>query len=91
VLAELYTGLKQVELEKAEGMIRDFGFLSTNPRLGRLAGALRKRHGDQRVVLSLADPLIAATAIDYNVMLITHNQKDFPVPELRLRPAPPAL
>ncbi|MBV9072416.1 MAG: PIN domain-containing protein [Acidobacteria bacterium] len=88
VLTELYTGLMPADRPKADGMTQDFVFLSTNAELGRLAGALRRRYRDQGVALSTPDCLIAATAIHYEAMLLTDNQKDFPMPELRFYPLP---
>jgi predicted nucleic acid-binding protein len=88
VLAELYTGLVRADIPRAEGMTRDFVFLSTNADLARLAGVLRRRYRDQGVSLSIPDCLIAAAAIHHNVMLVTDNQKDFPMPELQFFPIP---
>jgi hypothetical protein len=34
----------------------------------------------------ITDTLIAATALHYGLTLITNNQKDFPMPELKLHP-----
>ena len=89
VLTELYTGLAQTQHHKAEGMTKDFEFLSTNAELGHLAGVLRRRYRDLGIALSTPDCLIAATAIYHDAMLITENQKDFPLPELRFYPLPP--
>lgn len=91
VLAELYTGVSQSDVSKVEGMTRDFVFLATNAELARMAGLFRKRYREQGVSLSIPDCLIAAVAIHYNVMLLTDNQKDFPMPELRLYPLPASL
>ena len=91
VLAELYAGMSPADIYKAEGMTRDFVFLATNAELARLAGALRKRYRDRGIALSVPDCLIAAIAIHYNVMLVTDNQKDFPMPELQFYPLPATL
>ena len=88
VLTELYTGVAQADRHNADGMTKDFVFLSTNAELGRLAGALRKRYRDVGFGLSTPDCLIAATAIYYDAMLVTDNQRDFPMPELRFYPLP---
>jgi hypothetical protein len=86
VLTELYSGVAPADQSKAEGMTRDFVFLSTDAELGRLAGILRKRYRDQGLALSTPDCLIAATAIHHDAMLLTDNHKDFPMPELRFYP-----
>jgi predicted nucleic acid-binding protein len=88
VVAELYTGLLQADIHKADGMTRDFVFLATNVQLARMAGVMRRRYRDRDISLSIPDCLIAAAAIHYDVMLVTDNQKDFPMPELRFYPLP---
>ena len=42
------------------------------------------------MTLSLSDMLIAATALEHGLTLITHNKKHFPMPELSLYPFPGA-
>jgi len=88
ILAELYTGLGQTELPNAEGMTRDFVFLPTNRDLASAAGILRRKYREKGIALSVTDCLIAATAIHYDVMLVTGNQRHFPMPELRFYPLP---
>lgn len=86
VITELYSGLMTTDLDKAEGITKDFLFLSTNSELGRLAGVLRNRYRRVGIALSTPDCLIAATAIHYDAMLATDNEKDFPMPELHFYP-----
>lgn len=88
VLTELYTGVLQSDEKNVRGMTQDFVFLPTHPELGRLAGVLRKNYRDRGIALSTPDCLIAATAIHYDVMLATDNQRDFPMPELRFHQLP---
>jgi len=46
-------------------------------------------YGGSRIVpLSLPDTTIAAVALANDLMLVTGNLKDFPMPELRLYPLP---
>ena len=88
VLSELYTGMAQADIPKAEGMTKDFAFLATNAQLARLAGVLRRRYRDRGIAISTADCLVAAVAIEYDVMLVTDNRRDFPMPEVRHFPLP---
>ena len=37
---------------------------------------------------SLADMMVAATALEHGLSLMTDNRKDFPLPELTLYPLP---
>ena len=85
-MTELFSGVMATDLNKAEGMTKDFFFLSTNSELCRLAGVFRNRYRRVGIALSTPDCLIAATAIHYDAMLVTDNHKDFPMPELRFYP-----
>ena len=54
----------------------------------RRAGRLRFDYARQGITLSLGDMLIAATALEHGLTLITQNQKHFPLPDLALHPLP---
>ena len=44
--------------------------------------------GAERETLSLADMMVAATALEHGLALMTDNRKDFPLPELNFYPLP---
>jgi predicted nucleic acid-binding protein len=50
------------------------------------AGALRYEWARKGITLALTDTMIAATALQYGLTLITDNRKDFPMPELTIHP-----
>ncbi len=49
-----------------------------------LAGDLVRRYRRQGVTLDIPDALIAATALHYELVLLTYNPRHFPMPELQL-------
>jgi hypothetical protein len=47
---------------------------------------LRYEWARKGITLTLTDTMIAATALQYGLTLITDNKKDFPMPELTIHP-----
>lgn len=58
------------------------------PSIARRAGRLRYEFGRQGLTIGLPDLLIAATALEYGLTLITENRKHFPMADLSLYPLP---
>jgi predicted nucleic acid-binding protein len=56
------------------------------PEIARLAGDLKNSWAARGRTFSLLDMMIAATAMVHDLILVTANVKDFPMPELRLHP-----
>ena len=54
------------------------------------AGLLRRTWAARGRTLALADLLIASTALELGLGLVTDNAKDFPMKELRLHASPDA-
>jgi len=55
-----------------------------NEKIADRAGRLIYEYARKGVTLSLADAFIAATALEYNLTLVTTSPKHFPIPELSL-------
>jgi len=87
-VAEVYAGMRPEE----ENATREFlGALRTHPitiSAAEQAGRLKNQWSRKGRTLTLADSIIAATAIEQDCPLITDNRKDFPMPELKLFEAP---
>ena len=67
---------------------RNFTIYPVTPSAAIRAGILSGTMREQNAVVGLADLLIAATALDLNFGVLTHNVKDFArIPELRVIPA----
>jgi predicted nucleic acid-binding protein len=75
-VSELYSG-ESSKYGKLllEGMIETFNVISMNHDIARMAGEIRRDNKGQNI--SLADSIIAATAIKHNLILYTLNKKHF--------------
>jgi predicted nucleic acid-binding protein len=86
IVSEIFTGIRAEHLDRAEVLLGSLVFVAMGPDDARLAGKLRRRYRERGIALSTPDCLIAATAISHGLTLVTDNQKDFPMPELRIHP-----
>lgn len=84
IIAELFSGIKPPDLMKAEQFVSLLLWYALTPAIARRAGRLRFDYARKGVALSLPDVLIAATAVEHGLTLITDNRKHFPIPELSL-------
>jgi predicted nucleic acid-binding protein len=55
------------------------------------AGHLIRRYRSQSVTLDMPDAAIAATALHYDLVLLTYNARHYPMPELQRYTAMPSL
>jgi predicted nucleic acid-binding protein len=77
--AELYAGRESEEV-RVDALLAAFDELPIDRTIAERAGRLRRVHG-----LRLPDALIAATALEADLRLLTRNMKDFgSVADLRL-------
>ena len=87
-LAEVYTGIRRGEEVATESFLNSFNCFDINAKTGQRAGELRNEWARKGRTLALVDTVIAAAAIENHCVLMTDNQKDFPMPELSLYPLP---
>jgi predicted nucleic acid-binding protein len=87
-VAEVYTGMRPEE----ENATKEFlGALRAHPitaSAAENAGRLKNQWSRKGRTLTLADTIVAATAIEQACELVTDNRKDFPMPGLRLYELP---
>jgi predicted nucleic acid-binding protein len=88
VLDEIFTGTFPVNERKTRALLEPMTFLSTSRDAAEQAGRWRFQFSRRGMQISLADSLIAATALDHDATVVTGNLKDFPMPELHLLPLP---
>ena len=81
-IAEIYAGVRSGEEERTEAFLTRLQCFSMTSETGRLAGTLKNRFARQGVTLELPDMIVAATALEHGLTLMTDNRKDFPIPEL---------
>src|SRR3990172_9873900 len=62
VIAEIYSGLRPTDRDKAERLLSACYFLPTGPQTAQQAGEWRYEYARKGVILSTTDALIAATA-----------------------------
>lgn len=90
-VAEVYARMHPSEAKATDALLSRLRYYETPPELARIAGRLQYDWRRKGHTLSLADVLIAATALHYGLTLITDNAKHFPMRELTLHAVPPGL
>lgn len=83
-VAEIYAGTRPAEARDTEKLLNSLQYFDLDRGAARRAGLLKGAWARKGVTLALPDVLIAAVAIEHNLALATDNQKDYPMPELRL-------
>ena len=87
-LAEVYAGMQSGEQTKTEAFLVSLECYPMTATIARRAGALKNESARKGRTLSLADMIVAATALEHGVTLMTDNRKDFSFPELNIYPLP---
>jgi predicted nucleic acid-binding protein len=87
-VAEVYAGMHPTEAEQTEALLSRLRYYEITPEVSRRAGRLRYDWARKGQTLSLADALIAATALQYGLVLITDNARHYPMPELAVHGLP---
>jgi len=87
-VTEVYAGLRPGEEAKTERLLRSLKFYPVTWAIAKEAGDLLNVWRQKNRTLSLPDTTIAAVALANNLVLVTGNLKDFPMPQLRLYPLP---
>ena len=91
IVAEVYAGMHPSEAEATDALLTRLHYYDTSREVARIGGRLKydwRRRGES---LSLADVLIAATALHYGLTLVSDNVTHFPMPELRIHTLPAEL
>jgi predicted nucleic acid-binding protein len=89
VIAEVVSGVHASDRNDAEERLRSFTFLESTVDIGLQAGIWRYAYARQGVILSAPDAIIAATAREYGVTLLTRNVRHFPMSEFSIEPLSP--
>ncbi len=87
-LAEVHTGMRPGEEQETEAFLSRLQCFPITAEIGRLAGSLKNHFARVGVTLALPDMIIAATALEHGMTLMTDNRKDFPIPELQFYDLP---
>ena len=85
-IGEVYSGMRPEEEARTEAFLSSMDCYPLTASIARRAGSLKSAWARKGQTLSLADMIVAATALEHGVTLMTDNRKDFPLPELELYP-----
>lgn len=87
-IGEVYAGMRRGEESRTEAFLSSLECYPLTGAIARRAGSLKSAWAQKGRTLSLADMMVAATALEHGLSLMTDNRKDFPLPELNLYPLP---
>ena len=81
-IGEVYAGMRQGEETETEAFLSSLDCYPLTAMVARRAGSLKSSWAQKGQTLSLADMIVAATALEHGLTLMTDNRKDFPIREL---------
>jgi predicted nucleic acid-binding protein len=84
--AEVYAGMRLGEEDRTRAFLEGLACLPVTESIAERAGILKNSWARRGKTLSLIDTIVAATALEYGLVLVTDNRKDFPMPELEFFP-----
>ena len=87
-IGEVYAGMRLGEENRTEAFLSSLDCYPITGAIARRAGSLKSTWAHKGRTLSLADMMVAATALEHGLSLLTDNRKDFPLSELNFYPLP---
>jgi len=81
---EILAGMRPHEEERTMALLDSLTNFHVDEAIADRAGRLIYRYARQGIQLSFPDALIAATALQHDLTLVTTNVKHFPMPDLRV-------
>lgn len=87
-LGEVYSGMRPQEQAQTEAFLSSLECYPLTATIARRAGSLKYEWAQRGQTLTLADMIVAATALEHRLTLMTDNRKDFPLSELNFHPLP---
>lgn len=82
-VAEIFSGMRESEREDTESFLNTLYYAPIDQSTAKNAGEFRKIYRAKGKQITLADALITSVAITHNLILLTDNIKDYPMPELK--------
>jgi len=83
-IIEIEAGIRGKEEEATLELLGILGIHLLDKTTADLAGSLLRQYRRKGISLSLADVIIAATAIAQNLTLVTYNVRHYPIPEVHI-------
>ena len=87
-LAEIHAGMRRGEEARTKKFLDGLECYPITAATARRAGRLKWEWSRKRRTLALDDMLIAATALEHGLVLMTDNRMDFPIRNLDLYELP---
>ena len=87
-VAELYGSLRVEERVHADRLVESLDCYTTTLKAAAEAGRYRYDHARRGRTLTVADTLVAATAVAEGAVLVTANARDFPMQDVQLLEQP---
>jgi predicted nucleic acid-binding protein len=87
-IGELYAGMRTNEVKPAEAFLNELECYPLTASIARRVGELKRDWSTKGKTFSLSDTIVAATALEHDLTLMTDNRKDFFFPGLKLFPMP---
>ncbi len=81
---EILAGMRPHEKQRTMALLDSLDAIPVDEVIADRAGRLIYEYARKGVTLSLADALIAATALEHDLTLVTTNPRHFPMPEISL-------
>ncbi len=81
-MGEVYSGMRLEEETQTEIFLNSLDCYPITAAIAKRAGKLKASWAHKGKTLSLADMIVAATALENSLTLMTDNRKDFPLTEL---------
>ena len=86
---EIVQGMREHEREVTVRLLNSLDNYALDAPVADLAGETIRQYRSRGITLDEPDAIIGATAIHHGLVLVTHNARHFPMPELRLYGAMP--
>ena len=83
-IAEVYSGMLEKETEKTNRFIDSLYYYEVTRDISKMAGRLRHKYLKKGITLATADVIIGATALIYNLILVTKNIKHYPFSDIEI-------
>ena len=83
-VAEIYSGMREKERPATEALLESLRCFPVSFDVARQGGELRAKFRLKGRDISLPDAFIGATAHIHNLVLVTENRKDIPIPGMKI-------
>jgi predicted nucleic acid-binding protein len=83
-IVEVYAGMRDKEKTVTDEFLNSLECYEISREIANLAGELKRKYFKKGLTFSTPDVLIAATAIEKHLILVTNNPRHFPVEDLMI-------